>query len=150
MSVEISDEMRRKGRNPDPVFLSEEDLYIRFNSVVGGKVSMSSIRCGDQSVNRSKYSRPEWVLLARYPKYINWGFGSFKVGEIPEVVTLPAAKPVEFRIVHEPEEENYSHSVIYRWKSGGPHRKVGNRNIRNKFRAQLSQRIQIMKVPDEQ
>ncbi len=83
MAKQIPDEMKREGRPIDPVFESEEDLYIRFSSVVGKKPNISRIQCPDQSVNRSKYSEAEWVLL---PTFSDWGYGVFKIGDIPDSI----------------------------------------------------------------
>ena len=79
--------MFRNGRHRDPVFLPNEELYIRFDKIAGENVDPACIKVPVQSVNRSKYSKAGWVLLARYPKFLDWGYGSFKVSDIPESIT---------------------------------------------------------------
>src|SRR5665648_111758 len=82
----IPQEMFRNGRPIDPIFLADEELYIRFDRIDGENVDPACIKAPVQSVNRSKYSKAEWVLLARYPQFLDWGYGSFKVGDIPEAI----------------------------------------------------------------
>lgn len=146
--VDIPDEMRRKGRSSDPVFSLQENLYIRFRKMLGKTVNPSNIKYDGQSVNRSKYSKPQWVL---YPIYLHWGYGSFKVKDIPDDIKTPDNKIIEFRTLHEPVEENYSHSAIYPFKSGVRYKQLKNKpDTKMEFRIKLSQRIGILKYPNGQ
>jgi hypothetical protein len=108
-------------------------------------VDQSQIKYDNQSVNRSKYSKPKWVL---YPNYFDWGYGSFKVREIPDDIILPGGKKIEFRVVHEPKEENFSHSVIYPYTNGDRYKQLKRKiSTKMEYRIKLSQRIKILKYP---
>ncbi len=145
MPVEIPDEMLWRGRELDNDFPLNEDLYIRFENVTGQNADVASIRCPDQSVNRSRYSRPEWVLL---PSCLNWGYGSCKVRDIPPAIVRPEGASYEFRIRHDPEELNYSHSEIRAYRNEIRIKKIENKKYRLEFRIRLSQKIIIIKLPE--
>jgi hypothetical protein len=105
-------EMFRNGRPIDPNFLPDEELYIRFDRIDGENVDPACIKAPVQSVNRSKYSRSEWVLLARYPQFLDWGYGSFKVSDIPESITSEFNITHFYKVEHVPLDDNYSHSEV--------------------------------------
>ena len=152
MPDHIPPELYRNKRDEDSEFSPEEDLYIRFDVTVGKLVNPDSIRCPNTSVNRSKYcSNPEYVLLAKYPKYLNWGYGEFKVNSIPEPHQLEGGGYYEFLIRHEPEEDNYSHSAIKSFKDRNydkPKNRFSSRHLERYFQTTLSQRIKILKEPE--
>ncbi len=118
MNNSIPQEMFRNGRSADQTFNQDEGLYIRFNVISGGKVDVTCIRCPNQSVNRSKYSRPEWVLITNCMRFLNWGCGAFFVEEIPNLIRSSGSGGVDyhFRIFHDSIERNYSHSEIRAYK----------------------------------
>jgi hypothetical protein len=146
MQAQLPDEMLRKGRPPNSNFSPTEKLYIRFYALnERGKVNPSCIRCNGQSVNRSRYSKPEWVLL---PCYQKWGYGSFQVRDIPDDIISGNGVPIEFRVQHEPEDKNYSHSVIYPYKLNVRYVNV-KKGPKLQFRTRLSQKIRVIKSPDE-
>ncbi len=146
MVTQIPDEMLRQGRPVEPDFETDEDLYIRFLSVVGKKVDISNIRCPNQSVNRSNYSEPEWVLL---PNYRHFGHGVFKVADIPTPIDRPDADPYEFIVDHDPQDNNYSHCEIRAHVNGVRRNRITNRSVKLKFRMHLSQKIRILSFPNE-
>lgn len=139
--------MFRNGRPIDPIFLPDEALYIRFDKINNEIVDPACIRAPVQSVNRSKYSKPEWVLLAKYPQFLRWGYGSFKVSDIPESITSESGVTHNFKVEHEPLEDNYSHSEVRSYKNGELV-KSKNNAIRLKYRVILSQKIIILKMPE--
>jgi hypothetical protein len=143
----IPQEMLRNGRPIDPIFLPDEALYIRFDQIENEIVHPACIRAPVQSVNRSKYSKPEWVLLAKYPQFLKWGYGSFKVSDIPESITSDTGVTHGFKIEHEPLEDNYSHSEVRSYKNGKIVKRK-NDAIRLKYRVILSQKIIILKTPE--
>jgi len=143
----IPREMFRNGRPIDPVFLPDEELYIRFDRIDGENVDPACIKAPVQSVNRSKYSKAEWVLVARYPQFIDWGYGSFKVCDIPESITSEFGITHFFKVEHAPLDDNYSHSEVRAYKNGELVRRK-NDVIRLKYRVILSQRIIILKMPE--
>lgn len=138
--------MYRNNRPVDPAFLPEEDLYIRFNAMEGQRVDPLCIRCPDQSVNRSKYSEPEWVLLDSYPKFVGWGYGAFKVRDVPENIDSGGGVVYEFSVDHDPLDDNYSHSEVRAYRDGERTSKK-NKPILIKFRLQISRKIRIDRVP---
>lgn len=108
------------GRVPDQVFLPDELLYFRvpgFNE--HGNVDAAHIPFPDTSVNRSKYSSPEHLLLVRYPQFIDQKVAQFFVRDIPSsAVSGDKKRTFDIKIVHDPVrppeelEENYAHSEI--------------------------------------
>ena len=110
-------------------------------------VHPACIRAPVQSVNRSKYSKPEWVLLARYPQFLHWGYGSFKVSDIPESITSEFGITHFFKVEHVPLDDNYSHSEVRAYKNAELVRRK-NDAITLKYRVILSQRIIILKKPE--
>ena len=143
----IPQEMFRNGRPIDPIFLQDEKLYIRFDRIDGKNVDPACIRAPIQSVNRSKYSKAEWVLLDNYPKFLNWGYGSFKVWDVPESITSEFNITHFYKVEHAPLDDNYSHSEVRAYKNGELVKRK-NDAIRLKYRVILSQRITILKVPE--
>jgi hypothetical protein len=151
MVNKIPDELLQGGRTPDPIFLPEEELFIRFNQIDGsGKVAISEIRYDNQSGNRSKYcSKPSYILL---PNYGNWGYGSISVKDIldiPEIITAKSGVTNSCEVAHMPLKDNYSHSEIWTYRNGV---RVTNNNKKRKigllFRLEISQKINIIKNPE--
>jgi hypothetical protein len=144
MEASLPEAMRQNDRPPDPIFLPEEELYLRFNSVEEGKVNPVCLICPDQSVNRAKYSEPEWVLL---PRWAHWGYGAFRAKEIPQNITSGSGEIHHFRVEHDPKEENYSHSEIRAYKKGVRRRNC-SKVVSAEFKTRLSQKIRVIKLPD--
>jgi len=143
MNNPLPQQMYRNGRAPDPDFTQEERLYIRFERLTGGKIEVTDIICPNQSVNRSKYSEPEWVLLTECMSFANWGYGYFEVGEILDHLISPGGIYFYFRIVHDPLDTNYSHSEIRAYRD--QHRQQRARNINNRT-TNLEFRIHIRNI----
>lgn len=144
MAIQIPDEMYRQGRPVDPDFESEEDLYIRFRSVVGERPNISDIQCPNHSVNRSKFSQAEWVLL---PTFSDWGYGAFKVKDIPDTIIRQEGDPYDFMVEHDPLDENYSHCEIRSYVNGVRRNKINNNMVKLYFRMRISQKTQILGFP---
>ncbi|MGB7913500.1 MAG: hypothetical protein WCF59_14890 [Desulfobaccales bacterium] len=144
----IPDEMLQRGREPDPDFPLEEDLFVRFQTVENNKVSISDIKFPDQSVNRSRYSEAIWILIPM-SKFRNWGYGVIKVQDIPREPRIPSGKTNQCQIEHCPLEQNYSHCEIRAYKNGI---RVNNNNkdkrIGLQFRLEFIRKIEIRKFPD--
>ena len=143
----IPQEMFRNGRPIDSVFSPDEELYIRFDRTDGKNVDPGCIRAPVQSVNRSKYSKAEWVVLANYPKFLNWGYGSFKVCDVPESITSEYGITHFIKVEHDPLDDNYSHSELKAYKNGELVKRKYDA-IRLKYRVILSQRIIILRMPE--
>jgi hypothetical protein len=151
MADKLPDELHQGERLPDPIFLPEEELFIRFNQIDGsGKVAISEIRYDNQSGNRSKYcSRPSYILL---PNYDNWGYGTISIKDIldtPGIITAKSGVNNSCEVAHMPLADNYSHSEIWTYRNGV---RVTNNNKKRKigllFRLEISQKINIIKNPE--
>lgn len=140
--------MYRNDRAVDPVFEPEEELYIRFNSIIGGKVNVSCLKAPRQSVNRSKYSKPEWVLITKCMRFLDWGYGYFRVENIPNYLTSPGGVCFFIKPVHKPFDDNYPHSEVsaFRERETEPIKKFNNRKTDLEYRMKIRNRIKILEV----
>ncbi len=141
------------GRPPNDHFEPDEALFVRFNAsyLDEAKAKIFGIETFiiykvDQSTNRSfPDGEPEDVLL---PAYSDWGIASFNVSEIPPPHTIVTGQRFEFRIRHDPVEDNYYHSVIEVFHSGDPvvlnHEKVDKR-ARSYLRLELNKKTKVLK-----
>jgi len=112
--------MIRNGRPPVDLFHGNEHLYLRYGrqNWVDGQLDLTGIKLDKTSVNRGSFSEPEDVLYSVANKYEHMGVVRFSVGEIPSPVSKPPAPASVFWPVHDPLEENYSHSEIWSKKDG--------------------------------
>jgi hypothetical protein len=140
-------ELLWNGRSPDQDFQPDELLYYRVPAFdEQGKVSAIDVLCPDTSVNRSKYSRPEHVLYARLPKFLDWKVAEFRVSDIPAIVEHPDpkdARKFNFRIFHDPikePDENYAHCEIRAFHDKGRKKRLPSL-VEKLFRQILSERM---------
>ncbi len=109
------------GRQPDQNFdRPDELLYYRvkeFDEL--GKVSPFDIKCPDTSVNWQRYSDPEHVFCARFPKYLGYKVAQLTVSEAQQTLAHPGdGRRFEFKVEHAPvkppiePDENYAHCEI--------------------------------------
>ena len=143
----------RNSRPVDPRFHKDEKLFIRFSSISSdGKVDSSDIKCPNQSVNRGKYcAKPEWVLCHPEKDFSWWGHGWFKVAEIPRELREEAQHTYHFRPHHDPEEQNYSHSVIAAHKDNPAAPSVDRvtpNTVKSKFKLLIREKIHVLKPPE--
>ena len=149
MSI-LPPELKRDGRSADPNFAPGERLFQRVDrddvAKLGARPSSLQIRFPTQSVNREKYSKPEWVLL---PDWLHMGVIAFKVEDVPPSLTPEGGIPLEFRVEHVPEEENYAHSEIrtYRGDVYDEFLTVKSKTLKKVFRQRLAEQCQIIRVP---
>ena len=147
--------MYRNGREPVAHFAPDELLYMRVepDHVNSRGVPMASaFRLPSQSVNRSKYSEPEWVLI---PNYQEWGILSFERQDIPEELRSSQPPPDQsaeyrFAVEHDPRDDNYSHSEIRAYRKGRNEfneRLQVVRTVKQKFRMRLAECATILKFP---
>jgi hypothetical protein len=136
-------ELLWKGRQLDPAFQSDELLYYRVEGFdVQGKVNVDEIRAPDTSVNRGKYSRPEHVLYASLPKYLNFKVAQFQVREIPKELHTGDGRAITFRVEHDPTiktnevDENYAHSEIRAFE-GNERKKNISQSVLKQYRIKL-------------
>lgn len=139
--------MYRAGRPVDMNFDDNENLYNRFKKefLAEGRFLPAGIKFPDWSVNREKYSEPEDVLI---PDYLEWGIAQFKVSDVPAKLASSGDIKYDFKVEHDPEEDNYSHSEVRSYKNGIHTRKIEvNKNVKKIFRQILSEKIVINKQP---
>ena len=109
--------MYRRGRPIDPIFEPAEWLYHRckLEEVDGDRLLPTAISFRNWSVNRGKYSEPEDVLI---PDWKDWGIAKFRAEHVPGPMNTAGDTVWEFKIEHDPLEDNYSHSEIRSYKNG--------------------------------
>ena len=137
--------MWRRRRPGVKDFAPDDDLYCRFppaqiecGSVVVpmGEQPPCRLPC---SVNWSRFSEPEWVLIppAKTPDKT---YAGFRVGTL-RVQDIPSDPAVLLKPVHDPCEDNYSHSEIrsytldgeFQIKPSRPQRKTLRELLRRAF-----------------
>ena len=150
---DLPEGMYRRERAPDNHFEPREKLYMRFSAVTPeGKVYEDSIRCTEQSTNRSKYSQPEWVLLGPESDFLDWGYGFFRVSDIPSEKPGGAGVVYLFRPEHDPLEWNYAHTIIAAYKNTISKERVNKirpATVKTAFRSHLRERIKVLKMPGQ-
>jgi len=144
MDKKLPEGMHRRGRPIDPLFESSEELYLRFRTVLNDKPNVSEIRCPNQSVNRAKYSEAEWVLL---PSFLDFGYGAFKVKDVPEKIERPEGNPYRFKVEHDPIDENYSHCELRAYVNNIRQNTIQNKQVKLTFRMRISQKTTIIGYP---
>jgi hypothetical protein len=140
--------MYRQDRLVDPEFAPSEDLYYRCQAqhVAESRLLPTALRFPDFSVNRAKYSEPEDVLV---PSYSSWGIASFQVKDIPPAQSSDVDTVYTWNVIHDPNENNYSHSEVRTYKNGHYAKNLSvATTVKKAFRQILSDRARIIKHPD--
>ena len=131
MNGRTPEEIHWRDRSPDQAFAPDEVLYYRvpaFNE--RGQVDAAHIRFPDTSVNRGKYSAPEHLLLANFPKFVEQKVARFVVRDIPPHVSSGDRKRIfGIRLEHDPirppqGEENYAHCEIRCFEDGARRNRI--------------------------
>lgn len=135
-------------RSTDPTFEPNELLYIRVQEVdERGQFTNFDVNCPNTSFNRSKYSRPEHVLYARYPKFLQWKVGAMRVDEIPQPIRSGDQRKFEFYPEHvpvgPPDEplENYAHCEVRAKVNGIWQQKRLPRTVEKTYRELMARKI---------
>jgi hypothetical protein len=135
--------MWRKGRPVVETFDPDEWLYFRVSpqNVVNGQLSSAVVDMPAQSVNRSKFSEPNWALIPPpdKPESAYAGFHVFGV-QAKNVPTGTKSGPSWwYGVEHLPEDYNYSHSEIRATEDGSSFSddKEPPRSSRKEFRATI-------------
>jgi hypothetical protein len=129
----------------DAIFTPEEMLYRRIepNALPISQVTMIRIiPFPDCSVNRSKYSQPQDVLL---PDYLNWGVLGFAVQYVPKELSASESYS-RFDVVHCPLSDNYAHSEIRSYKTG-TELKEPSKTIKMLFRDEIRKNARVILEP---
>jgi hypothetical protein len=139
--------MYRAGRSLDQDFDESELLYKRClaEHIEEERLLATAISFPDWSVNRAKYSEPEDVLI---PDYLDWGIAAFEVGNVPKSLISPGNVKYDFRVEHDPVEDNYSHSEVRTYKDEHHDKKLDpNKTVKKRFRQILSEKTVIIRQP---
>jgi hypothetical protein len=153
--AEIPERLRRLGRPVDPNFSAAEKLFRRIpprlDHIVDGKLLPPAIKFPDFSVNREKYSQPADVLLGVDPDgairtYPDHGIAAFEVGDVPLELKANDGEVYTFKVLHEPLDENYSHSEVRTYVDGNRSQRVPQ-TIKSIFRSTLFAKIVVLKQP---
>ncbi|MTJ22697.1 hypothetical protein FJR06_15770 [Dolichospermum sp. UHCC 0352] len=137
--------MYRMSHPVDMSFDENEKLYNRCQKehINGERLLPTGIKFPDWSVNREKYSDPEDVLV---PNFFDWGIAQFKVSDVPEQIESPGNIKYDFRVEHDPTEDNYAHSEVRTYKDGNHSKKLEvNKTVKKLFRQMLSEKTVIIK-----
>jgi hypothetical protein len=148
--AELPQRLLPKGRPIDTVFDPGEHLYRRLRALdvdPDGRIEPTSLESPDFSVNRSKYSEPEDVILP----HPSCGIASFTVVDVPE--PFRSAENIEylFSLEHDPLEDNYAHSEIRSYKNRqrlAPRKPP--KSVRTRFRLALASRMEVLRSPNPQ
>jgi hypothetical protein len=110
---EIPEGMMQLDKMVDDVFKPDEHLYRRVPHDYWDDdyVNVDAIDLPDMSVNRAKYSLPQWVRLLS-DEYHDWGVISFQVKDIPAEMQHLGVHIFRFRPKHVPHKHNYPHSEV--------------------------------------
>ena len=114
--------MWRKGRQIDPHFAPDEQLFRRLSrqQVEGDKVLPASVKLEQPSfsVNRGDGSEPEDVLVpscgaAPETSYAGLGVAAFPVSAVTQTKKIhPEVPDYSLDVVHKPCDDNYFHSEV--------------------------------------
>lgn len=152
--------MFSRGREPDQIFSADEILYFRCKKdwidEDNQAIKPANIPFPNQSVNRQKYSEPQDVLLPdnenKTKQLIYWGVAKILVSDIPvdektQGSTGAKAVSYKFRVAHDPEVDNFSHSEIRVYKNNVVANKVKSQQIKKAYRTKLSFKSKIIVKP---
>ena len=150
-------EMLQNGRPPDPDFAGDELLYHRCLKEwvdEDQKILPAYVHFPDQSVNRSKYSRPWHVLVPDGAKgsaeWIYWGIARTTVSAIPGPIETSGGVPYSFSVEHDPLQRNFGHSELSAYKNGIRERNKNKINelVKKRYRQLLSEQTRVILSPE--
>lgn len=143
-------DLYRGGRPRVDVFEPSEALYRRCDREEYESIRQGSgigFRAPAFSVNRGRFSRPEWVLLPNHP---DCGILQFLVRDVPREVMRPPSSPYSYGcgVEHVPEDCNYSHSEV-RWYRDGQYSENLDvpKTVKKQVRQYLVERLGILRRP---
>lgn len=136
--------MLRNGRPVEPHFTPEELLYRACPPEAapppGGRPNIGAFRLPELSVNRSAFSEPE---DCRHPKRQDHWVLAFPVDAVPVSVKSegPTGQEYPIAVVHDPEDDNYAHSLVRIFKHSGElliHQNDVPKTVKAKIRQSLA------------
>jgi hypothetical protein len=136
----------------DQAFDATECLFLWFEKLHVGTgmvmVEPTEIDCPDQSTNRSKYcTAPEDVLP---PALQDCGIAMVIVADVPEMASSGDGTRIYFAPVHDPLEDNYSHTEIRAFREVTRQTRLGRINSKSAklgFRTSLCRKLTILRSP---
>ena len=152
--------MYRGNRLCDPQFTPVEQLYLRCASNhlqrSNGRLRLlpTYIRASGLSLNRGKYSFCFDVLLPCVQQetlqWLYWGVACLQVSEVPSQLQFSdTPTPTAFRVEHDPDDDNYSHSEIRAYKSEKLLKPKGvATKVKKELRQIISDRARILLLPN--
>jgi hypothetical protein len=146
---ELPEGMMQFDKEIDPVFKPDEQLYRRVphDDWDNAYVTLDAIDLPDMSVNRGKYSQPQWVRLVS-DEFHDWGVIGFQVRDIPAEIQYLGVHIFRFRPKHVPLKRNYPHAEVQAY-----HAKVEAPDCEEHINSGLLKKEQVEKLstlfPDE-
>jgi hypothetical protein len=110
--------MRANGRPKDPHFHRDEYLFRRVPTQIwddpSSELGVEAVALPDLSVGRSKYSHAEWVRFDTDHNhfYASWAVVGIQVDSVPAEIWKEGVFHFTFRVIHDPDDKNYPHSVV--------------------------------------
>jgi len=136
-------------RTPSPTIPQDEPLYRRVakDHMDGHGVLAAAIEMPACSFNRSRYSRPDDVIVPEYPT--ENGIVEITPGELPSPVPRTSGEPYEFFAADDPNDENDAHCEVRIRRTGIPYAKSHKpkKDILMKARAELAKRMRVYRAP---
>lgn len=136
-------------RIPEPTIPTSEALY---RSVAKDEVDehgalAAAVEMPACSFNRSKYSKPEDVLVASRPTQN--GIVEITPGELPPPVPRASGEPYEFFAADDPIDANDAHCEVRICRTGIEYKSSHkpNKDILMKARAELAKRMRVYRAP---
>lgn len=110
---ELPEGMMQRDKLVDDSFTPTEQLYRRVPHAYwdDDHVNVDAIELPDMSVNRGKFSEPQWVRLLG-DEFRDWGVIGFRVEDIPTEMQHLGVHIFRFRPKHVPHKHNYPHSEV--------------------------------------
>jgi hypothetical protein len=140
--AELPDGMMQAAKEIDDVFKPDEYLYRRVPHQYwdDDRVNLDAIELPDMSVNRGKYSQPQWVRLAS-DEFRDWGVIGFQVKDIPFEMRHLGVHLFRFRPKHVPLKRNYPHSEVRAY-----HARPGLPELEERINSDFLKREQMQKL----
>jgi hypothetical protein len=136
---DIPEQLHRNGRPVVPDFERDEFIYRRFINSNEAEI----FKLQDTSVNRSKFSQsPSDVLfnIKDGRRYFNQGIVQLKVSDVERIEcshpTLPNQR-FTLKLIHDPEECMYPHSIIGVYLNGQKIEKIKPNQVKTAIRDSL-------------
>lgn len=149
--------LHRKGRPQETHFDKREWLYRRVSPddyLPDGQISASKWKIPGLSVNRGKYTKsPNKDVLYNITSanhYFSWGIVKIKVGFLEGLEYQHPNLPIifSFKMLHDPEECMYPHSILSILENNEPTSRNLSPSLKAEFRDHLKNNWTMVKEAD--